>query len=104
VILSALLLAIPLKDSITAETQKSRFAGRLAMQSEWVNRKLAPVFDQAVRQTMNSLSAEPRSDEKVTLHFKYDEASPSPALEAQMLDLVNMERRKAGLKPLELDE
>jgi uncharacterized protein YkwD len=103
VILSALLLALPLKDSITEETRNSRFAGQLAMQSEWVNRKLAPVFDQAVRQTMNSLTVHPKSDEKIPLSFKYDKAEVRPFLEAKMLELVNEERTKEGLKPLVAD-
>jgi uncharacterized protein YkwD len=103
VILAALLLALPLRDSITMETRNSKFAGKLAMQSEWVNRKLAPVFDDAVRQTINSLTVKPDSEEKVTLSFKYDNAKVKPMLEAKMLELVNKEREKAGLKPLKAD-
>jgi uncharacterized protein YkwD/uncharacterized membrane protein required for colicin V production len=103
IIISALLLALPLRDSITAETRESRFATRLAMQSEWVNRKLAPVFDEAVRQTMNSLMVHPKSGEKVPLTFKYDKAVVRPFLEAEMLEMVNEERAKEGLKPLTAD-
>jgi uncharacterized protein YkwD len=100
VILSALLLALPLKDSITNEARNSRLAVRLAMQSEWANKKLAPVFDQAVRHTMNSLTVNPRSDEKVPLGFTYDNPDPRPDLEMRMLEMVNSERVKHGLKPL----
>jgi len=74
IILSALLLALPLRDNITEETRNSKFAGPLAMKAEWVNRKLAPVFDDAVRQTMNSLTVHPSSHEKVTLSFKTNNA------------------------------
>lgn len=103
VILSALLLALPLRDSITEETRESKLAGKLAIQSEWANKKLAPVFDEAVRQTMNSLTVHPSSDETVSLHFKYDHPQVRPFLEIQMLELVNKEREKAGLKPLKAD-
>lgn len=103
VVIAALLLALPLKDSITDKTRDSRFAGELAMQSEWANRKLAPVFDEAVRQTMNSLTVHPKSNEKIALSFKYDKAEVRPLLEMQMLELVNKERTKAGLKPLKAD-
>lgn len=103
IIISALLLALPLKDSITAETRNSRFAGQLAMKSEWVNRKLAPVFDQAVRHTMNSLTVNPKSHEKVPLSFQYDKAVPRPFLEMKMLQMVNEERAKAGLQPVQAD-
>jgi uncharacterized protein YkwD len=103
IILSALLLSLPLKDSITTESRNSRFAGPLAMQSEWANRKLAPVFDEAVKHTMNSLTVPQGSHEKVDLPFTYDRGKVRPDLEAQMLELVNRERVSRGLKPVEAD-
>lgn len=103
VVLSALLLSLPLKDAITQETRESRLANPLAMQSEWANKKLAPVFDEAVRQTMNSLTVEPKSDETVDLRFTYDNPQVRPFLEIQMLEMVNKERAKEGLKALKAD-
>jgi uncharacterized protein YkwD len=103
IIISALLLSLPLKDSITNTTRNSRFAGKLAMQSEWANRKLAPVFDDAIKQTINSLTVKPSSGEKVLLPFKYDHPTARPQLEAEMLVLVNKERTSRGLKPLAAD-
>ena len=100
IIISALLLALPLRDSITKETRDSQLGVRLAMQSEWVNKKLAPVFDEAVRHTMNSLMVHPSSNEKVPLGFTYTNAEVRPDLEIKMLEMVNHERAKAGLKPL----
>ncbi|MES1214226.1 MAG: CvpA family protein [Bacteroidota bacterium] len=97
IILSALLLMLPLKDGITNETRNSRFAGQLALQSEWANKKLAPVFDKAIQQTLISLTVNPASKESVALRFTYDKAVPRPNLEAQMLNMINKERRKAGL-------
>ncbi len=103
VILSALLLALPLKDSVTNETRDSKLASRLAVQSEWANKKLAPVFDEAVRQTMNSLTVNPQSKEKIPLAFKYDHPEVRTDLEGKMLTLVNKERAKKGLRPLKAD-
>jgi uncharacterized protein YkwD len=103
VIISALLLALPLDDRITKETRESKLAVSLAMQSEWVNKKLAPVFDEAIRQTINSLTISPHSNEEVPLGFTYDKPVARPTLEAQMLELVNKERIKAGVKPLKAD-
>jgi uncharacterized protein YkwD len=103
VIASALLLSLPLRDSITRETRESKMAVSLAMQSEWVNKKLAPVFDAAVRQTINSLTVNPHSNEKVPLGFTYDKPKSRPDLEEKMLRLVNAERAKAGLRPLKAD-
>lgn len=103
IIISALLLSLPMNDRINEETRDSRLAGPLAMQAEWTNRKLAPVFDQAVRQTMNSLTVHPGSHEKVELSFTYDKAEVRPFLEAKMLELVNEERIKNGLNALQPD-
>ena len=103
IILSALLLALPLRDSITKETRESQLGVKLAMQSEWVNKKLAPVFDEAVRHTMNSLTVNPTSDESVPLGFTHQDPEIRPDLEARMLVLVNNERAKAGLPALRAD-
>ena len=103
IILSALLLALPLKHNINSETRESKWATTLAMQSEWANKKLAPVFDEAVRHTMNSLTVDPNSNKKVPLGFTYNKAEPRPFLEIKMLELVNKERIKAGLPALKPD-
>ena len=103
IVVSALLLALPLRKSINSETRESSLASRLAMQSEWANKKLAPVFDEAVRHTMNSLTVHPGSNEKVPLGFTYENPKVRPFLELEMLELVNKERVKNGLKPLKND-
>ena len=103
VILSAIVLALPITDGLTNEVRDSRIGVQLAMQSEWANRKLAPVFDEAIRQTINSLTVKPNSDERVNLSFKVNDSKPKPDYEAQMLELVNKERVKHGLKPLVFD-
>jgi uncharacterized protein YkwD len=103
VIFSAILLALPIRDGITEKVRNSEIGVQLAMQSEWANRKLAPVFDEAIRQTINSLTVQPNSDEKINLTFKTNNATPKPNYEAEMLQLINEERHKHGLKPLQAD-
>lgn len=102
-IIAAFLLALPLKKSISKETQHSQIAKTLSEQASWANRKLAPVFDQAVRQTMNSISGHQDSHEAVTLRFTYDESEARPDLEAKMLEMINRERAKEGIQPLKAD-
>jgi uncharacterized protein YkwD len=103
IIASALLLSLPLRDSITVQVRESRIAGRLAIQSEWANRKLAPVFDSAIKQTINSLTINPSSGESVALPYKYDNPTARPDLEMQMLEMVNKERTSRGLNALKPD-
>ena len=103
VIFSAIFLALPIRDGLTEKVRNSELGVQLAMQSEWANRKLAPVFDEAVRQTINSLTVQPGSDEKVNLTFKIDNAVAKPNYESEMLQMINTERQKHGLKPLVAD-
>lgn len=103
VIFSAIFLALPIRDGITEKVRDSELGVQLAVQSEWANRKLAPVFDEAIRQTINSLTVQPGSDEKINLTFKVDDATPKPNYENEMLQMINEERQKRGLKPLVAD-
>ena len=103
-ILSALLLAIPLSDGITKEVRESKIANRLSAYVEWLNEKFAPVFDEAVAKTINKVTVDPESVKSVRLPYTVSNPDPRPDLEAQMLDMVNEERRKQGLDPLQADE
>ncbi len=102
-IIAALLLAIPLKKSITKETQTSHIAMNLSAQAKWANKKLAPVFDEAVRETMAGFTGKHGSHERTDLHFTCDDPEIRPSLEAKMLELINEERAKEGLAPLKAD-
>jgi uncharacterized protein YkwD len=103
IILSALLLALPIQNNLTKNTRESRLASQFSVQSEWANQKLAPVFDDAVRQTINSLTINENSKESVDLSFTYNKGVARPSLESSMLDMVNKERTLRGFKPLKLD-
>src|SRR6185369_12740886 len=102
-IVSALLLAIPLTESLSERTRDSVLVNRLAVYAESLEGELRPVFGEAIARTLNVLTIRPDSDEKVTLPFKVENTRPRPDLEKQMLDLVNQERQKAGLNPLAPD-
>ncbi|WP_207492308.1 CvpA family protein [Aridibaculum aurantiacum] len=102
-IISALLLAFPLSDGLSEKTRESKIAGRLALGVEWLDEKLSPVFDEAVGKTINNLTVEPESTKSYDLKFTVDNPKPRPDLEAQMLEMVNEERAKEGLKPLKAD-
>lgn len=103
VIIVALLLSLPLFDGLSAKTRDSKIASNVATQVEWLDEKLSPVFDEAVKKTMSKLTVEPGSKETVNLHFTVKNPTVRSDLEAQMLDLVNEERKKVGLQPLKED-
>jgi uncharacterized protein YkwD len=102
-VIAALLLSLPLWDDITKSTRNSQIASRLSDEVEWVNEKLSPVFDKAINQTINNLTIHPASNESVKLPFKDSHPAVRQDLETKMLQLVNAERTKKGLQPLQAD-
>lgn len=102
-ILAALLLAVPLPASLRESSREGALSNRLAIYTERLEAVLAPVFDEAVAETLNKLIIRPESSERVELEYKVEDTKPLPELEAQMLEMVNDERRAAGLNPLAPD-
>ena len=102
-IIAALLLAFPISNGISATTRNSGTANILAGKIEWLDDKLAPVFDGAVKKSINNLVVHPESDKTVHLNFKVANATPREDLEAKMIAMVNEERAKQGLQPLKAD-
>ena len=102
-IVSALLLALPLSEGLTERTRESAIANRLTVYAERLESQLRPVFGEAIARTLNLLTIQPDSDQRVELPFKVATTRPRPDLEQQMLDLVNRERQSAGLHPLAPD-
>ncbi|HEV2802654.1 MAG TPA: CvpA family protein [Pyrinomonadaceae bacterium] len=103
-ITAALLLAAPLPDGMQQRARESGLANRLAASTEQLESALAPVFNDAIAQTLNRLTVKPESNESVELPFKVAQTKPRPELEAEMLELVNRERAAAGLAPLAADD
>ena len=103
-IMAGLLFAIPVSDGISQRVQESTLANSLAVYADTIENALSPVFDPAIRRSLNRVTTiEPGSDELVKLPYKVDNPQPRPNLEAQMLELVNQERTSRGLKPLKAD-
>lgn len=98
-----LLLTIPLFEQVSSAARESAIASKLAEPAEQVEAKLAPIFDPAVRRTLQALTVQPESKTSIPLRFRVANAKPRPDLEARMLEMVNAERAQAGLKPLKAD-
>ncbi|HYE15719.1 MAG TPA: CvpA family protein [Pyrinomonadaceae bacterium] len=102
-ILSALLMAMPLPELARNSSRESAIANQLATYTERLEGALTPIFDDAIRQTLNRLTIRPESGERVDLNYTVENTRPRPDLEARMLELVNRERAAAGLAPLAPD-
>jgi uncharacterized protein YkwD len=103
VVAAVLLLTLPLGARIGSWATGSALASRFAAPAEWVEVQLAPIFNPAVQRTLQALVVKPDSRESIPLRFRVASAPPRPELEQRMLELVNAERRAAGLKPLKAD-
>lgn len=102
-ILAAVLLSVPLMYGVTERAKESVLTKRLAVSVGWLDDKLSPIFDDAVKESLSRTTVEPESDETVTLNFKVKDAKARPDLELKMLELINQERIKRGLKPVKWD-
>jgi uncharacterized protein YkwD len=102
-ILAIILLALPLPEGIQHTARESKLLNGLAGPTDRLETALAPIFEKAVTNNLNNLTVEPDSKAAVELPFKVTRTRPRPELEAEMLNLVNQERRAKGLKPLVAD-
>ena len=102
-IIAALLLSVPLMYGVTQKAKESVLTKKLAVNVGWLDDKLSPIFDEAVKKSLTRTTVEPESDETVKLNFKVNDAKARGDLEMKMLQLVNQERTKRGLKPLQWD-
>ncbi|HEV7349627.1 CvpA family protein [Telluribacter sp.] len=100
---AAFMMALPLSDGFTTSSRDSVLSSKLIQPVEWLETKLSPVFEDAVERSLNNLTVEPSSDKSVNLPFTVKSPKIRPDLEARMLELVNEERAKEGLKPLKAD-
>jgi len=102
-LVAALLLAMPLNEGLRERARESPLANRLAVYAERLEAALHPVFAEAIAETLNLLTIQPESHERVSLPYTVANPRPRPDLEARMLELVNQERVASGLKPLASD-
>jgi uncharacterized protein YkwD len=102
-IAALLLLALPLPETLAAQTRDSAFATQLAAPAQWLEGELSPIFEPVVSKAMNRMVVKPGSRESVPLHFTVHNPQPRPDLEARMLQLVNEERKAKGLGALQPD-
>jgi uncharacterized protein YkwD len=102
-LVAALLLTMPFGEGLRERARESPLANHLAVYAERLEAMLHPVFAEAVAETLNLLTIQPESHERVSLPYKVSNSRPRPDLEARMLELVNKERVAAGLKPLTPD-
>jgi uncharacterized protein YkwD len=99
-----LIVVAPVPGAPRQAVLNSKIGNPLVEQVSRVERQAARLIGDAVLDTLTFLTIRPEPDERVELRFRTTRFSPSPEAEAQMLVLVNRERRERGLPPLRADE
>ena len=105
-VISALLVTLPLHDTLNRESARSVITGVLAEPVDWVQDRALPIFEPALQAStdyfVDDLDKAHRSDH-YELPYSLPSAPSRPRLEARMLELVNEERVRAGGRPLVAD-
>ena len=102
-IISAVLVASPIFAQYANETEKSLLVKMLTPPVEWAESKLSPVFAKAINHSSKKLTIKPDSEKYFELPFSVKNAKVREDLEAEMLLMINKERKKEGLNALEAD-
>jgi len=100
-LLATFLVLTPLT-KISRDTRDARFTKGLTLKVSWLEKKLTPIFGEAFNRSIRKTTVDGEHD-MVSLPFKVNDAIVRRDLEGEMLVLVNSERIKKGLKPVEAD-
>lgn len=100
-LLATFFLLTPLT-RVSKETRDSSLSEGLITKVSWLESKLSPIFSEALNRTVRKSTLEEK-DGTVKLPFIVSRPTTRPDLEAEMLVLVNQERKKMGLRLLEAD-
>lgn len=102
-LVSMILLTAPLGEAVSDEARSSEIAQRMVEPAEWVEDRLTPVFEPAMRTVLPAVSQPGPAHASIDLHYTVSDARVRADLEAQMLELVNTERVRHHLEPLAPD-
>ena len=99
----AVVAGLPTPEPVNRAVGESRIAPYLTDRVLALQRALSGVFGEAVDHTLATLTIRPDSTERVTLPFKVAEPRIDAAAEDRMVELVNQERARAGVRELSVD-
>ena len=101
--LLTLIISLPLSPFLKKAITSSRLGNSLVAHAQISEKNINAVFGGAIKDTLDFLTVEPKSDESVSLHFHTTQVSPDETAEQYMLTLVNQERTSRGISPLVFD-
>jgi len=102
-VIALVLMVLPLYDGLATQAKTSRITNELTSRAVWLENKVSPTLDSAINKTIATLSVEPGKNDFIQLNYKTVNTPPAPSLENEMLQLINNERTKNHLQPLQID-
>lgn len=102
-VVSLIVLTVPFFEDLSTAARDSAIASRLSAPAEWLEARLAPIFEPAVRRTLRALTVPPEPPTTVQLRFKVASPRIRGDLEASMVEMINAERARLGVKPVRPD-
>ncbi len=95
--------SFPIQPQVKKAVDQSKIGSIIVTRFQALESPLKNIFGAVTQDTLTFLTIKPNTNEKVDLGFKALEAFPNEKLETQMIELVNGERGKEGLKELVFD-
>ena len=102
-LISFFALSYPL-GNISQRTKDSRLAALLNRKNTWPGKLLSDMAADIGYGSPTSFTVHTKGSELVSLPFRTKDFRPRPDLEFRMLELINYERKKAGLKSMTFDK
>lgn len=101
--LLTIVISMPISPSLKHAISSSKIGSALVINTSNFEGTINNIFGQAVSESLNFFTVEPKSDAMIQLHFSTNEGSVDEVSEQYMLKLVNKERKTHGLSELLVD-
>ncbi len=95
-----LTISIPINPLVKKDIFDSKIGSKLISSASSLERPFNSIFGPIAKQGLTFLTVKPEEKGSVNLEFKQDKQTVDNTAERKMLDLVNAERAKVGVKPL----
>lgn len=99
-IILVIIATFPIQPTIKKDVNESYLGSKILAHTLRLEAPLKKVFGGFANDTLTFLTVKPKTSESVSLNFQTQEFNFDEGLEGQMIELVNSERQKEGLKPL----
>lgn len=100
----SVIVSLPSSPLIKNLVTDSKVSSRLIANTSFFEKRLNDIFGGALSETLNFLTVQPQSKSSVKLNYKVTNGKADNKAEQEMFRLVNIEREKAGVKPLVFDD